>query len=150
MVQNSVKDAKVQKAARFLLTGAGLSVPAAMRAARFSDAQADNRTLQQIVRRLYRKSLGPDARAQQQLPALVVTGSSNQTVTSSVTGLSPVPSNPPPRAHQIRKTSIGKQKDRSAKKKTANHTKLAHKRATVLYATEKAKRHGQSAQEVCD
>ena len=33
----------------FFLIGAGLSVPAAMRAARFSDAQADNRTLQQIM-----------------------------------------------------------------------------------------------------
>ena len=55
MVKNTYKDAKVQKAASFLLTGAGLSVPAAMRAARFSDAQAGDRSLQQLVHRLYWK-----------------------------------------------------------------------------------------------
>ena len=149
MVKNTYKDAKVQKAASFLLTGAGLSVPAAMRAARFSDAQAGDRSLQQLVRRLYRKSLGPGGRAPPLLPPLVVTGSSSQTVASSVTGLSPVPSIPPPKALQIRKTSTGKQKDRSARKKSANHQRIAHKRATVVYAAERAKVNGQSARDVC-
>ena len=45
----------------------------------------------------------------------------------------------PPKDKQIWKTSTAQQQDRSNKKHKKNHSKLAHKRATILYEEKKVK-----------
>ena len=54
-----------------------------------------------------------------------------------------------PKDKKIPKTSTGQQQDRSKKKHRKNHDKLAHKRATTMYAEEKVKPDGKSVEVVC-
>ena len=56
MPLHTFKDAKAQKAVRFLVNGLRFSVLEVMRAARFLDAQTSDRTLQQLVCRLYQRT----------------------------------------------------------------------------------------------
>ena len=55
----------------------------------------------------------------------------------------------PPKDKPILKTLTGQQQDLSNKKHRKNHDKLAHKRAITLYAEEKVKPDGKSAEVVC-
>ena len=131
-----------------LLNGLGLNVPEAMCAVRFLDAQASNPILQQLVCRLYPKTLGSGTytlASSLSPPPSIGFATSVKSPFSSVSS----PSYPPPKDKQIRKTSTGQQQDRSNKKHQKNHHKLAHKRATTIYAEEKVKSNGKSAEVVC-
>ena len=71
--------------------GAGLRVPGAMLTARFTNAQAADATLQQMVRRLYQNKQGG---AEPSPPLHVGDTTSVESVVSSVTGVTALPAAP--------------------------------------------------------
>ena len=149
MPRNTSQNAKVQKAARFFVTGSGFNVPQAMRAANFSGPQSYDKTLQQLVRRVVAKQQQP-APPLPLPPSIIGSTMSIDGSISSLSTQSPAVKFARPKIKQIRKTTTGMQHHRANIAIDKKHASAAHKRATTILSEERKKPKWRSSQNVCD
>ena len=113
----------VGKAAKVKQDHPTLSIPAAMRVAKFTNEEAEDRTLQQRVRRI----VSPPTKQ------IVVTNSSTLSTVSTLTSATPVQLPP---IKKLRLSSMQAQQKRVNDVASKNIQSRAHKRATALFAAE--------------
>ena len=127
-------DPRVQSAVRFLQRCTGATVPEALHAVGFSNAESIKPCVQMLVRRRM------PAKKSSSRPKFVIAGSSSSIVSSLTSQTSSTLLHPPPKRSQKRTTSVRKQVERAESKRAREHTKKAHKRVTLLYAAEVQKK----------
>ena len=142
-------DPRVAAAVKLRSQAPSFSIPQVMRAANFTDEDSNNPTCQMWVRRRIAKQ--KDKQKDSAIDTTIDINSPGTTISSITTPSSNTtnePKHPPPKAKQIRRNSTQVQQARADNKKKTNHTKEARKFATRMYAAEKDKVDGKSAEKV--
>jgi hypothetical protein len=150
---------KVKQATSFLCECPTMNVPQAMRAAGFTDEQAKNRTLQMRVRRHHKEEvtsvpssvpLTPDISPMSPLTA--ATEDASTTTTSTRSNNTPTSSSSSSiqlsGTKRIRHTAKQSQQDKVNKKRENCLIKKAHKKVTILLASERKKKQGMGARKI--
>ena len=119
--KGSQPDPRLVATLRILQKAPILTVPQAMRAAKFSDRESREPTLQQQVRRLVEKSNRPSKPRPNPTSPVPNVG----------TVLTALKAPPPPEIVATRRSSVKVQRDTSNAAQLKSHTKKAHKRATT-------------------
>ena len=143
--------ARVERAVELYKKHPKLSVPQLMKISDFPTEDINDRAVRAcIYRRIKKWTIIPREDAYKTPPPTTVVASRLPGTLSSVTASAESVTAPPQNVNRVRMTASAAQTMRAAKKMASESHKIAMKHATTVYAREKEKTDGKSAQYVVD